>query len=266
MSIIMSSHFPQFSNKAAAALNFTSLVWRRPPDRLLGAAQLERIGRHMDARRALLDAKCREHGLDRPGNDSLHRPNAWEFLVNRQHHLIWCNVFKAASSSWMYNFNILAGYSAQYLRKTNVVSLSLARRKYARVTFAELQRAQNDSLTFLIVRHPFERLLSAYRDKFMFAVPHSLHDRLGAQIIKKYRHSAVVVGCGCSQQISKNLVIKTRLCLLIRSATPGPNGRPSGRRSPSSWRSCWTSRKPLRSICTGRRSRSSARRARSTST
>lgn len=52
---------------------------------------------------------CKLLGLDRPGNDSLHRPNAWEFLVDNKHHLIWCNIFKAASTSWMYNFNILAG-------------------------------------------------------------------------------------------------------------------------------------------------------------
>lgn len=169
------------------ALNFTSLVWRRPPYDQLTAAEVERIDRRMDERLDHLTAQCHAFGLHRRGNDSLHRPNAWEFLVSRQHHLIWCNVFKAASSSWMYNFNILAGYSPAFLKKTNIVSLSLARRKYPRVSFAELRRAQNDSVTFLIVRHPFERLLSAYRDKFMYAVPHSYHDKLGTQIIKKYR-------------------------------------------------------------------------------
>lgn len=52
---------------------------------------------------------CRLLGLDKPGNDTLHRPNPWEFLVDNKHRLVWCNVFKAASTSWMYNFNILAG-------------------------------------------------------------------------------------------------------------------------------------------------------------
>lgn len=51
----------------------------------------------------------------------------------------------------------------------------------------QLERALNDSISFLIVRHPFERLLSAYRDKIMFAIPHSFHDKLGTRIIRKYR-------------------------------------------------------------------------------
>lgn len=51
----------------------------------------------------------------------------------------------------------------------------------------QLEKAMNDSITFLIVRHPFERLLSAYRDKIMFALPHSLHDKMGMKIVRKYR-------------------------------------------------------------------------------
>lgn len=34
-------------------------------------------------------------------------PNAWEFFISSGHGIAWCNVFKAASSTWMYYFNIL---------------------------------------------------------------------------------------------------------------------------------------------------------------
>lgn len=34
-------------------------------------------------------------------------PNAWEFFISPGHGLAWCNVFKAASTTWMYYFNIL---------------------------------------------------------------------------------------------------------------------------------------------------------------
>lgn len=33
--------------------------------------------------------------------------NNKEFFVDHAHNLVWCNIFKAASSSWLYNFNIL---------------------------------------------------------------------------------------------------------------------------------------------------------------
>lgn len=153
----------------------------------LSQSDMLMVEQRMDKRRKHLAEKCSEHGLDSAGNDSWHKPNPWEFLVNQKYHIIWCNVFKAASSSWMYNFNILAGYTPEFLRKTNEVPLVLARKRYPRVSLEELQEAQNDSITFIIARHPFERLLSAYRDKFMYAVPHSFHDKLGSKIVRTYR-------------------------------------------------------------------------------
>lgn len=43
-------------------------------------------------------------------------PNAWEFFLSPGHGLAWCTVYKAASSAWMYYFNILGGY----FKKTNI--------------------------------------------------------------------------------------------------------------------------------------------------
>lgn len=42
-------------------------------------------------------------------------------------------------------------------------------------------------MTFIIARDPFERLLSAYRDKMVFALPYSFHDKLGRSIVRNYR-------------------------------------------------------------------------------
>ncbi|XP_076268359.1 carbohydrate sulfotransferase 11-like isoform X1 [Rhynchophorus ferrugineus] len=145
------------------------------------------VVRRLDFRRRYLKKTCNVLGLDRPGNDSLHKPNPWEYLVNDKHHLVWCNVFKAASTSWMYNFNILAGYSPKFLRNSRTPPMTLARQKYGRPTLETLQKALNGSLSFLIVRHPLERLLSAYRDKIQYAVPGSVHRKLGKEIIRKYR-------------------------------------------------------------------------------
>lgn len=87
----------------------------------------------------------------------------------------------------MYNFNLMANYTAAFLDKTNEVLLELARRKYARPTAEMIKKAQGDSITFLIVRHPLERLASAYNDKIVHAWPKSFHDKMGHRIIKKYR-------------------------------------------------------------------------------
>lgn len=38
-------------------------------------------------------------------------PNAWEFFISPGHGLAWCNVFKAASTTWMYYFNILGEFN-----------------------------------------------------------------------------------------------------------------------------------------------------------
>ncbi|KAH8402861.1 hypothetical protein KR222_007681 [Zaprionus bogoriensis] len=153
----------------------------------LSPEEMQEMSVRMEARLDRLREKCSENGLDVLGHDSWHTPNTWEFLVNKKYHIIWCNVFKAASSSWMFNFNVLAGYTPNYLHKTKKILLNLARERYPRVTLQELREAQNGSITFIIARNPFERLLSAYRDKIVFALPYSFHDKLGRSIVRSYR-------------------------------------------------------------------------------
>ena len=43
---------------------------------------------------------CRKYGLDERKNDSLHQPYAWEYLIAKHDgvNLVWCNIFKSASS------------------------------------------------------------------------------------------------------------------------------------------------------------------------
>ena len=148
---------------------------------------MSEVEARMVQRRHHMKQTCTMLGLDVSGNDSLHHPNPWEFLVNRPYRLVWCNIFKAASTSWMYNFNILAGYNPKFLKNSKLVPLNLARRRYPRPSLYALQQALNDSIAFLIVRHPLERLLSAYRDKIQFSLPHTLHRKLGNEIVLKYR-------------------------------------------------------------------------------
>jgi len=147
------------------------------------------VNKVMKERQDVMRNACQKHGLDMKGEDALHQPKPWEFLINKDHHLVWCNVFKSASSSWMYNFNILAGYSPYFLKSSKKVPLTLAREKYPRPSVDELLEEMNrsDSVSFLISRHPLERLISGYRDKIVKALRGSYHDKMRRKIVKKYR-------------------------------------------------------------------------------
>uniref|UniRef100_A0A336LSE2 Carbohydrate sulfotransferase n=1 Tax=Culicoides sonorensis TaxID=179676 RepID=A0A336LSE2_CULSO len=112
--------------------------------------------------------------------------NSWEFFISPGHGLAWCNIFKAASSAWMYYFNILGGYNVQYLQRTKASPLELARKRFPRPSQPELIEALSSSVSFLIVREPFERLLSAYRNK-LEGCRNKYYKLLGEQIVRKFR-------------------------------------------------------------------------------
>lgn len=73
--------------------------------------------------------------------------------------------------SWLYLFNRLANYSEKHLRIHDNLKqpLKLARAKYPRPSTEELlySSASPNSILFLIARHPFERLVSGYCNKFL---------------------------------------------------------------------------------------------------
>lgn len=79
-------------------------------------------------------------------------------------HLLYCWIHKVASSSWSKVFFYLKGTDVPASRLHEAAqkfSLSSAK--------TELETSIANSLVFTIVRHPFERLASAYRDKFELA-------------------------------------------------------------------------------------------------
>ena len=55
----------------------------------------------MTQRLKVMRDACRAHGLDRPGNDSVHQPYPWEYLINEERNLVWCNIFKCGSTRYL---------------------------------------------------------------------------------------------------------------------------------------------------------------------
>lgn len=133
-----------------------------------GDAVFKKIEKRFKSRNEHLEKACDK--LRSVHGSLAHHRKTDQFLINSHHGLIWCNIFKAASSSWLWNFNLLAGYTEQQLLAKSDQPLTLARNKYARpspMTVDATRRVEPPPLTFIIVRHPFARLVSAFRDKIL---------------------------------------------------------------------------------------------------
>ena len=54
----------------------------------------------MAIRRNVLRNACKFHGLDMRGEDVLHQPKSWEYVIAKQKHtnLVWCPVFKSGTT------------------------------------------------------------------------------------------------------------------------------------------------------------------------
>lgn len=123
-----------------------------------------------------------------------HWINNREFFVDHAHNLVWCNIFKAASSSWLYNFNILGGYDKKFLARTRQTPLTLARKKFPRPSEEELKDAVSTPgvISLMVVREPFVRLLSAYRDKLENVTP-PYYRKLARSIVAEHRENATKI-------------------------------------------------------------------------
>ncbi|XP_068630470.1 carbohydrate sulfotransferase 11 [Battus philenor] len=142
----------------------------------------------LEKRSATVHEVCRQRSLD---SQTI---NNKEFFVDHENNLVWCNIFKAASSSWLYQFNILGGYDKKFLARTRHTPLTLARRKFPRPSEEELRDAINTPgvISLLVVREPFVRLLSAYRDKLEYMSP-PFYRKLAKKIVTDHRKQATKV-------------------------------------------------------------------------
>lgn len=96
----------------------------------------------------------------------------------------------------LFNMVYLAGgYDVRFLQKTKVSPLELARKQFPRPKPHELNEALSSSLSFLIVREPFERLLSGFRNK-LEGHRNKFYKIVGEQIINGFRKGNKRVSIG----------------------------------------------------------------------
>jgi len=109
----------------------------------------------------------------------------WLYIYwSQQNSLTWCKVPKAGSSTWTYNFLKLAGVD----RKSHI-------HRELRNFFPKQSnnKVMQGTFRFMVVRHPFERILSAYRDKLedlsrdLEARDGHYYTMYGKQIVAEFR-------------------------------------------------------------------------------
>jgi len=129
-------------------------------------------------RKLRISSTCRKYGLGKfpqgveteeeeslnfqQMEDSYPWPPEKSLMHQEPWHLLYCWIHKVASSSWSKVFFNLKGKDVPPSR------LHEAAQQFS-VSSSKLSGAISNSLVFMIVRHPFERLVSAYRDKFELA-------------------------------------------------------------------------------------------------
>merc|ERR1719228_3047128 len=89
-----------------------------------------------------------------------------QFFVQKEHGLMWCKVPKAASTSWLHAYLTMAHVQEYQIPEDNGMGLhAFLREKYPLLSKNLNKQFMPVSLKFLVVRHPFERVISAYMDK-----------------------------------------------------------------------------------------------------
>ncbi|XP_069693257.1 carbohydrate sulfotransferase 11 isoform X2 [Periplaneta americana] len=115
-------------------------------------------------------------------------------LVDEKHRLLYCYVPKVACTNWKRVFMILTGLvnTSDPLK----IPASVAHRKdiitrLSNYSSTEIENILQSFTKFLFVRHPFERLLSAYHNKLEQHYQSSKYfqSRFGRLIIKHYRQN-----------------------------------------------------------------------------
>lgn len=108
--------------------------------------------------------------------------------------LTWCPVFKASSSNWLDYIVKLGDDQKKKLKRFRRLAGPLERVKFVapHLTINQLKHVaeMESSKKLIIVRHPFDRLLSAFRDKL--ERKNDWYQKLyGRKIVSKYRQQAI---------------------------------------------------------------------------
>lgn len=126
-------------------------------------------------------------------NKAIIRSTFHSLFVDDEHRLLYCAVPKVACTNWKRVLLTLSGRVES--AKIENLSDNNVHRQLGKVylkrlesyTTKEIQFRLNNYYIFMFVREPFERLLSAYRNKLASAEDEEFRRLYGREIIRRYR-------------------------------------------------------------------------------
>lgn len=151
-------------------------------------------------RRHLVDDKCQASKQSKTFDPS-------KLFVLKDRHVEWCPVFKAGSSTWLSALVELSNHSSEdkakikamfpgnYLKQGRYVAPMMTK-----TTYQSYHQRNFSKQSFIVVRHPFERLVSAYRDKLERShlcclgknyINDFYYKRYGKAIVSQFRKKAL---------------------------------------------------------------------------
>ncbi|XDV24553.1 hypothetical protein PO909_028686, partial [Leuciscus waleckii] len=145
------------------------------------------------ARRDQVADTCRAHSASSRKRRVLTPSDLKHLVVDEEHELIYCYVPKVACTNWKRVMMVLSSrgkYSDPMEIPSNEAHIPSNLKTLNQYSIPDINHRLKNYLKFLFVREPFERLVSAYRNKFTLRYNTSFHKRYGTKIVRRYRKNA----------------------------------------------------------------------------
>ncbi|CAH1792707.1 unnamed protein product, partial [Owenia fusiformis] len=128
-------------------------------------------------------------------------------LVDETHKLLYCFVPKVGCTTWKKIFAILTNEKLRNETKGNPENIKLDPHSIRFKSMKDYNSSQREIILksyfkFMFVREPFERLVSAYIDKFYVPELNGFWESWGRRIIKRYREKASAVSKACGHDVT----------------------------------------------------------------
>ncbi|UYV73917.1 CHST13 [Cordylochernes scorpioides] len=149
--------------------------------------------REQERRQQHINRICDLIGLRNSSLEALNPAHLDHLIVNDAHHILYCNVPKVASTNWKRVLMVLTAGSAR--RDPLRIAGNETHAPNLFVTLSQLPKEEilprlRSYTKLMFVRNPYERLLSAYRNKLEHTYTSYFQMRFGRKIIQQYRKNA----------------------------------------------------------------------------